>query len=141
MEASIYIPPEMNYWKVLVATLAYFVLGALWYSPLLFGRIWTGGIGKTEAQVKADFSPLNLVWTFIMNWFGAYGLARIFIWVRGEDVTDGIIVGLLVGVCFAAATVFMHDVQEKRKCSLSVVNTLYSIVGFIFMGIIIGLWQ
>ncbi len=31
---------EVNYMLVLVATLAQFVLGALWYSPLLFGKWW-----------------------------------------------------------------------------------------------------
>jgi hypothetical protein len=31
---------EVNYGLVLIATLAQFVLGALWYSPLIFGRWW-----------------------------------------------------------------------------------------------------
>ena len=31
---------EVNYTLVIVATLAQFVLGAVWYSPLLFGKWW-----------------------------------------------------------------------------------------------------
>lgn len=141
MDVDIFIPTTMNYWAVLVAAVAYFVLGALWYSAPLFGRTWLNGVGKTEAQVKADFSPMNLVWTFIMNWLAAYGVARIFVWMRGEDVVDGIKIGLLTGVCFALATVMMHDVMEKRRCSLTIINGLYSVVGLIFVGIVIGLWQ
>ena len=141
MGVDIYVTPVVNYWAVLVAAVAYFVLGALWYSAPLFGRTWLSGVGKTDAQVKADFSPLNLVWTFIMNWLGAYAIARMFVWMRGEDVVDGIKIGLVAGICIAAATVAIHGVMEKRPCSLSIVNALYSIVGFIFMGIIIGLWR
>lgn len=31
---------EVNYVLVAVATIVQFVLGALWYSPVLFGKIW-----------------------------------------------------------------------------------------------------
>ncbi|MEI7709579.1 MAG: DUF1761 domain-containing protein [bacterium] len=31
---------QVNYCLVLVSSVAGFVLGALWYSPLLFGKIW-----------------------------------------------------------------------------------------------------
>jgi hypothetical protein len=31
---------EVNYVLVAVATVVQFVLGALWYSPVLFGKIW-----------------------------------------------------------------------------------------------------
>lgn len=31
---------ETNYILILLATLAQFILGALWYSPLLFGKVW-----------------------------------------------------------------------------------------------------
>ncbi|GAB2489384.1 DUF1761 domain-containing protein [Arenimonas alkanexedens] len=32
--------PEVNIWAVLAAALSGFVLGGLWYSPLLFGKAW-----------------------------------------------------------------------------------------------------
>ncbi len=31
---------EINYTLVVIATIAQFILGALWYSPLMFGKWW-----------------------------------------------------------------------------------------------------
>src|SRR6476619_3281492 len=31
---------RMNIWAVLLAAISSFLLGGLWYSPILFGRIW-----------------------------------------------------------------------------------------------------
>ena len=31
---------DINYLAVLIAALASYVLGALWYSPVLFGKLW-----------------------------------------------------------------------------------------------------
>ena len=46
----------INYWAVLVAAVAYMILGAIWYSPILFGSAWMRLIGKTKEQAMADFS-------------------------------------------------------------------------------------
>ncbi len=32
--------PEINYLAVVVAALGSFLLGGLWYSPALFGKVW-----------------------------------------------------------------------------------------------------
>ena len=37
---------------VLVAAVAVFVLGALWYSPILFGKAWVRAHGYTEEQMQ-----------------------------------------------------------------------------------------
>ena len=31
---------DLNYWAVLVSAVASMTIGALWYSPILFGKIW-----------------------------------------------------------------------------------------------------
>lgn len=132
---------SINYWAVLVAAASYFILGAAWYSGALFGKVWTTAIGKTPEQVKADYSPLNLLWVFILAWLAAYGIARVYIWSGGDSVGDGLWVGLLAGVCFAMATLGIHDIMEKRPRSLTGINVLYSILGFLLMGLIIGIWH
>ena len=40
-----------NWPAILAATVAGMLLGALWYSPLLFGKAWMRALGKTEAEV------------------------------------------------------------------------------------------
>ena len=40
---------HVNFLAVLVTGIVIFVLGGLWYSPVLFARRWVALMGKTEA--------------------------------------------------------------------------------------------
>ncbi|MFH1892680.1 MAG: DUF1761 domain-containing protein [Candidatus Zixiibacteriota bacterium] len=133
--------PGINFLAVLVAAAAYFILGAIWYSPALFGNHWTKLIGKTKEQVRADFSPWKLVGAFIGGFFSAYGIARILSWTSLEPMWGGFGLGLMAGICFAAATVAVNDVMESRSMKLTIINSLYNVIGFVGMGLIIGAWR
>ena len=43
---------HVNFVAVLVTGVVIFVLGGLWYSPVLFARRWVALMGKTEAEMK-----------------------------------------------------------------------------------------
>ena len=43
---------EVNYLAVLVAAIVNMVVGALWYSPLLFGKAWMKLTGFNKKQLK-----------------------------------------------------------------------------------------
>ena len=131
----------MNYLAVVVAGLAATVLGAIWYSPGLFGKAWMEGIGKTKEQIDADFSVMKIVGAFIGYLIAAYGIARIMDWSGGGNLGSGVIVGLLAAICFAAATSGVSELMEGRPSKVFVVNSLYNIVAFAVMGAIVGVWR
>ena len=132
---------SLNWWAVIVAAIAYMALGAVWYSPPLFANAWMKGIGKTKEQITAGFSPLAYVWALILSFVAAYGIARIYVWANLVTVWDGIVLGLLAGICFVLATMGVNDIFEQRPCQLSAINILYHLVGFIVIGIIVGAWH
>ena len=41
----------INIWAVLVSIVAMMVIGALWYSPVLFGNTWLRLIGKKPEEI------------------------------------------------------------------------------------------
>jgi Na+/glutamate symporter len=43
---------DVNYLAILVCGVVFMVLGALWYSPILFGKKWMTFIGKSEEEIK-----------------------------------------------------------------------------------------
>ena len=131
----------MNWWAVIVAAAAYFALGAVWYMPGMFGNAWMKGIGKTKEQLNAGFSGVSFVWAFVYSFLVAYAIARILVWAQRGSVVDGIVVGLLTGICFGLATVGIHDLFEQRPKQLTIINVLYHVVGFILIGIIVGAWH
>ena len=45
---------NINYIAVFVAAVVYYIGGALWYSPLLFGKTWMGLVGLNEEEIKEE---------------------------------------------------------------------------------------
>ena len=59
----------MNFWAVLLAAVSSFLLGGLWYSPALFGRLWNaenGGPPQSGHPAKvfgsSSYSVLSLAY-------------------------------------------------------------------------------
>ena len=45
--------PEVNWLAVVAAAVASFVVGGLWYSPQLFGKVWQREAGMSDEQLKS----------------------------------------------------------------------------------------
>ena len=64
--------PEVNYLAVVVAAVASFLSGGLWYSNALFGKVWQRESGVTDAQLEngnmARIFGLSLVLSLIAAW-------------------------------------------------------------------------
>lgn len=131
----------INYLAVLVAGAAYMLLGALWYSPALFGNLWTAGIGKTREQVQKDYSAWKLIFAFVGSFLAAYGIARVLVWSYLDPLWGGFAIALVGSVCFLIAPMGINELMEHRSPKLFFINAFYNLTGFIIMGLIIGLWQ
>lgn len=137
MDASV----GINYLAVLAGALAYWVLGAIWYCPPVFGNSWMASVGKSKEQLKAEHSPMNYVWGFVTAFVASYGIARIMVWMGGDTWADGIRVALVAGICFVTTTLGVSYAFEGRPKSLWIINSLYHVVGFVLAGVIVGLWR
>jgi hypothetical protein len=140
MEVEVDLGYQINYLAVLVSAVAYMILGAIWYSPAIFGKVWMRAIGKTADQVKADSSAMNYVWAIIAAFIASYGVARIMEYVGSASIALGVEIGLVAGVCFVFASFWMNDTFEARSSSLTFGNALYHLLALILAGIIIGAW-
>ena len=52
--------PPVNYLAVLVAAIVIFILGGLWYSPVLFMKKWVALQDRTEEQMRAQAASANM---------------------------------------------------------------------------------
>ncbi len=139
MDVDIVQVATINYLAVVVAAIAYMILGAIWYSPILFGKAWMTGIGKTKEQLAVG-SAMKYLWGLVFSFIAAYGIARLMLWTGRDTVADGIVIGLLAGICFVMTTMGINDTFEGRPSGLTMINILYHIVGFLVIGIILGAW-
>lgn len=132
-------PIDINYLAVLVAGLSSLALGFLWYGPL-FGKAWMRHIGKTEEELKADYSPVIHVWSLLFALAMAFVLAVFISWIGVEDLGRGLLVGLMAGIGFAFIPFAVNNLYQKSPIGLVMINSLYHVVLLAIMGAILGAW-
>jgi len=60
---------HLNYVAVLIAVVAHFILGFIWYTPL-FGKVWAKELGmNTDQKPPASLMVKGMVMNLIGNFF------------------------------------------------------------------------
>ncbi|MCU1558023.1 MAG: hypothetical protein JWN09_2018, partial [Microbacteriaceae bacterium] len=62
--------PDINYWAVILATLSTMIVGAIWYTPKVFGTYWMKASGVTPSGNSRD-AVLPIVTTVIVSFVTA----------------------------------------------------------------------
>lgn len=132
---------QINWLAVLVAGLAYFFLGAIWYTTL-FGKKWQSYNKALMEDPNAKKGSAAIMFiSFIFMLICAFGLALIVTRLSLSGWKVGLKLGLLTGVCFAATAVHISYLYEKRPWGLHLINALYNVVGNIIAAIIVAAWR
>ena len=133
---SIYI----NHLAVFVATIADFLIGGLWYSPLLFAAPWMKANGFTEDSLKKGQPAVIFGSTFVLSLVITYNLA----FFLGDAQTDwvwGLTAGLLAGLGWAATSMAIIAFFERRPWTYMLIHAGYLAFSFAVKGLIIGVWR
>lgn len=129
--------PEVNLLAVLIAAVSAFVLGGLWYSPVLFGTKWMRLTGQNEETQKSGSMAKIFGGAFVLNLISALVFAM-FLGPR-PGLAFGAGAGLAAGLCWVAAAFAVNDLFERRPIDLTLINGGYVTIQFLLMGAIIGL--
>lgn len=132
--------PEVNWFAVLAAAASMFVLGGLWYSPALFARQWQRAAGLSDAQLAAGNPVVIFGVAFVLSLLMAANLA---FFLAGPEVTLMFALGasLAAGLGWAAFSTAILALFERRPLAYSLINGGYLTLGFLLMGLILGLWR
>lgn len=132
---------HINWLAVLVGAVAYFILGAMWYSFLFRGAwIKSSGVNVNDPNGKKGLAGMMIA-SFITILVTTIGLALFISRIGGPGGwMTGCKVGLIAGVCFSAATIVNSYLYEKRPLALHLINSFYNIFGCVIAGIIISVW-
>ena len=132
---------NLNWLQILVAALAYFALGAIWYSAL-FGKKWVAyqNINMNDPNVKKGTGAImfgSLIWMFIT----CIGLDIIVTRLALETAASGIKWGLLTGICFASAAISISYLYVKKPTGLHFIDCMYHVVGQVVACVILCVWK
>jgi Protein of unknown function (DUF1761) len=133
---------DINWIAVLVGALAYFAIGALWYSPVLFSKRWISDlkIDVNDPKMKEGV-PMIFGGSFVLMFVSSLAIAILAARMDLWGWMSGLKLGALCSVCFGAAGIGINYLYEKKPISLFLINAGYQVVGCIVAGIIICMWQ
>jgi hypothetical protein len=131
---------EINYFAVIVAAASTFVLGGVWYSPLMFKKAWMTASGVSEQDVNRGGASRILAGSFVLSAVMALNLAA---FLSGPETTAawGATAGALAGAGWVAVAMGVTSLFERRPIAYALVNGGYWSVAFIMMGAILGAWR
>jgi hypothetical protein len=132
---------DLNWLAVLVATVAYFALGGLWYAAPVFGRAWqrAGGIEIPEGQSPgAKYYVGPLLTCFVSS----IATAMLAFATASATVAEGLVLGIVVGVGFALPLSILGGMfdQKPEPGVYVAISAGYHLVGLMIVGVIVSVW-
>jgi hypothetical protein len=128
---------------VFVSAVAVFALGALWYSPALFGKAWVRAHGHTDEKLARMRASAGRAYAVS---FACYLVmaAAMSVLIARMDITmlrGGAKLGALLGVGFAATIGLTANVFSEKRLSAWVIDAGYQVAYLILMGVVLVAWR
>jgi hypothetical protein len=127
----------VNYLAVIIATLAGFGLGTVWYTVL--AKPWMRAVGKSEADRPQSGAQILLFATAIVALFVmALMLAGLMAHIGDITVRGGVVSGLFVWLGFVITTMGVNHAFGGAKPMLTLIDGGYWLAVLLIQGAVIG---
>jgi len=133
--------PHINYLAVLVTGVVIFLLGGLWYSPVLFAKKWVALQGKSMEEMSGGANPMMYVQVFLCGLITAWVMAIVLGFLPVWDMMRGIKLAIICWLGFAAATSYGTALFSLKPKALWLIDTSFNLVSFILAAVILTMWQ
>jgi len=126
---------------VLVAAIAYFVLGAIWYGPL-FSKAWIRGhkINVSDPDAKKGVAAI-MIGSFVLFVLICAAQQILLHFAMARTVEMGVKWGLFVGFGYAVTTLSITSLYLKKPLSIHLIDGLYHVIGLTIASIIMAVWR
>jgi len=135
---------HLNYLAVLVTAVVGFLLGWLWYSPVLFAKSWMAEMEFTEESMKAAMAQgmAKLFATgFLYTLLSSFGLDVLIEVRHTASLVTGAEVGAFVGLFLVGVRMLNASLWEQRSFKLQAITIGHEVVLFTLQGAILGIWN
>ena len=121
----------VNWLAVIVGAVAAFIVGWLWYSPMLFGKQWAAGKGiemGTASEMPVAAMATQLIGLFLLSWF-----------VGVTAASDSLLTVILATIAFAVLA-YSGSMFAKRSGVVRNVDFGYLLVSVLVMIVCQGIF-
>ena len=126
---------DTSYLRIILAVVAFFALGGLWYS-LLFAKPWRKEVGMTKEDTQGGGK--TMLFALLPNLVMVLAVAY-FVFVTATDgAWRGFYLGLKLGLGFIAAQAVLNNFFQKGSWKLVAIDAGYAVVGLGIVGAILA---
>jgi hypothetical protein len=125
---------SINLLAVLLATFVGMVLGALWYSPILFGNKWMQCLGKTPETLGSAKVPM--IGSVIASLLSAIGVSLLFTYIGISSLSMAINVGLILGILIIFPALLSDNLFCGWGKTLLLIQAGYRVLSVFLMTIV-----
>jgi len=128
---------NIHWVAILLAALSGFIIGGIWYSPLLFAKAWMVEAGVSEESAKNSNKGKIFGFAFLFLVVAAINLG-FFLASPEINIIKGAFYGLLTGFGWVAMAIGVNGMFEQKSWKYIAINAGYWVVTLTVMGAIIG---
>jgi hypothetical protein len=134
---------DVNWLAIIVAAVAAFAIGALWYSPVLFARQWMAAHGHTPEKMAAMQSSMGKTYafSFVTYVIMAMVIALLMGLTGANSMMQGIVLAVLAWLGFGFTIGLNTNLYSDKPTAAFMIDAGYQLVHVIVMGAIIGAWR
>lgn len=130
---------DVNWLAVVVAVVSNMVVGALWYSNILFAKEWTALIGLKESDLKNSAVTGYLI-AVVLGIIQATFVSFLVSSMGATNAIDGALVGIMIWFGFVGPATLVTAVFSQTRKKLWAINYGYHLVTLTIMGALIAAW-
>ncbi len=127
---------NIHWIPVIVMTLSSFVLGALWHTKYLFGRVWSREINPDKKPIVIK---LKLIFggTALAHFVAIAALSAV---LSGTGAIHGLLTGLLISLVWVVPAMAGTHLFANRSLKLLAIDAGMYILLFTLTGLVMGIW-
>ena len=130
---------EFNWWSILVAGFAAYVLGALWYQKFLFGNAWMKLEGFKEEELQEGFA-IPMIITLFTTLLTAVVMEAIVIVFGANLLMYAIPITFMIGIILMAGNTLSDYLFARKPMKLFWIVAMQRVVMILLITIILILW-
>jgi hypothetical protein len=131
---------HVNYLAVAIATVASYVLGAIWYG-VIFGKLWQKLTGITDMKPSPANIVLVLIGSFVMSYVLYHSIVFGDAYVNMKGISGGLMGGFFNWLGFIAPVTLCTKLYEKKPWGLWILDNAFWLISILMMSSILSCWM
>ena len=131
---------KINHIAVWILVVAQVGLGALWYSPLLFGEQWMSLLGFSDADIDPS-DPVPFVIAIAGTIALTYFLAWLLLQLEVAYISEAVKVAFLLWLCVAVTEHATHYAFQGIHYLVLLIDLGKTLVGMVIAALVLASWR